>query len=167
VHSQIAVDSTGREHLFLHFYVSGRAPGSVKSDPSVSYADAALDWIEEGAQAIGKTVRDGAVLQWARETADAAATSARDTFRYVTGQPIHPSPRKPPDALHNQEEEAAENNAATGWGLAGLFQGLRGALRTQSVDTDSRHDRRTFTDGEVHADFVRVCCASSAIHNGS
>lgn len=158
VHSQIAVDSTDCEHMFLHFYVSGQLPGTSKatSNPSISKADAALDWLDQRLVAIGKTVREGAVSVWARDRVDQFSSWARDTFRYVTGQPVQPSSPSLPRTRIQQQSETGKEDVGTGWGLAGLFRGLRGAVRSESAEADFRHDQRIFTDGEVHADFVRV-----------
>lgn len=152
VSSQIFVDSTGRDHMILNFYVQGKPPGSVSflhKDPSESYVDAVVHWTGDKASALSKLNFDEAV-EWTKDRTTGIWERSKGVFRYLSGAPLPPLslPDSPPVDVKEAKPES------TGRSLFGMFSGLRGT-RTNSSES-KRMNGELWTDGEVHADLVRV-----------
>lgn len=91
--------------------------------------------------------------------AQEAVGSAKDLFRYLSGDP---APSQPP-ATHVAfpgplKQESPTDDRKSFWGgVAGLFGSLRSGSKTgpQEGNPEAGHGR-VWNDGEVHADLVRV-----------
>lgn len=78
--------------------------------------------------------------------------SARSVFKYLRGDAVlSATPPATTDKEKSKEQERIEEQSW--WGLTGLFAGLRGG---RSYDGGSHGAGATWTEGEVHADLVRV-----------
>ncbi|KAG9314595.1 TIM21-domain-containing protein [Chiua virens] len=139
--SQIAVDSSGREHMLLNFYVQGSSSASLpvkdeKDCQEASYID----------------ILTTLTFEDIKEKMIPFIESARSAFKYLRGDNvspvIHPAAT---DKEKDKDQERTEQHSW--WELTGLFAGLRG--RT-SHDEGSRVGGTIWTEGEIHADLVRV-----------
>ncbi|KAF9243861.1 TIM21-domain-containing protein [Melanogaster broomeanus] len=141
VASQIAVDSTGREHMFLNFYVqaSSSASGSAAGDENErqwpEYIESLTSITFEDVQAKMKLFVE----------------SAKGAFRYLRGDLV-PSSLPPLVTEKDKSKEQDRSEEHSLWGLTDLFSGLRGRRSHGEV----RHESAvSWTEGEVHADLVR------------
>ncbi|KAH7883842.1 TIM21-domain-containing protein [Phlebopus sp. FC_14] len=139
VASHVAVDSSGREHMLLNFYVKG-LPTSSPSPSSPNNETTRSDLLEELKSISFDDVKAKVVL---------IVTSAKRAFRYLSGDVV-PSPTPP--VVTEEANKEREDKERSLWGITGLFSGLRGR-RPQS---EGRGDvGMAWTEGEVHADLVR------------
>ncbi|KAH8997564.1 TIM21-domain-containing protein [Lactarius akahatsu] len=154
VSSQIVLDSGGREHMLLNFYVQANPH---LPDSHTSYFQSVSSWVTDAVTNLPE-------LSW-QETKDSAmrhaqetVSSAKDLFRYLSGDPAPPQPA----ATHVAFPEPLKQEVPTGdrksfWsGVAGLFGSLRNRSRTgpQEGTPEAGHGR-LWHEGEVHADLVR------------
>lgn len=147
VSSQLAVDSSGREHLLLHFYVEAAPPQS--STPEA-----------EGLPALADLTLDS-VYEWSTETWNDVVDSSKRAFAYLVGMRLQPDsqqadqPRSQPQSPGRQTEIGKPaKDVSTAWSFAGLFSGLRG-MSTPATDSNDTHAQAEWTEGEVHADLVK------------
>ncbi|KAG8953321.1 hypothetical protein FRC04_002731 [Tulasnella sp. 424] len=147
VSSQLAVDSSGREHLLLHFYVEAAPPQS--SAPEA-----------EGLPALADLTLDS-VYEWSTETWNDVVDSSKRAFAYLVGIRLQPDsqqadqPRSQPQSPGRQTEIGKPaKDVSTAWSFAGLFSGLRG-MSTSATDSNETHAQAEWTEGEVHADLVK------------
>ncbi|KAI6031976.1 hypothetical protein PISMIDRAFT_94867 [Pisolithus microcarpus 441] len=134
VASQIAVDSSGREHMLLSFYVQGSSSASsaVNEDKSRWVLD---EFTYDGIQAKFWSLVD----------------STKRAFRYLSGDVVLPREALyPVDEEKQKETERSEEPSL--WGLAGLFNGLRKRRPSGEAGVDTSV---VWTEGEVHAELVR------------
>ncbi|KAG8710235.1 hypothetical protein FRC09_000230 [Ceratobasidium sp. 395] len=138
--SQVAVDSAGKEHLFLHFYVDSSAPSAAAAKSS--WLD--LDWdfsYEE-------------TVHWLKTRTTHALDSARRSFAYVTGTPLPPPPTPPRVPNSNARRTEIGKSAGQGaWSFAGMFSSLKGKTRG-APDQDELEQK--YMTGEVHVDLVKA-----------
>lgn len=139
--------------MLLNFYVQGKPPGSVsQSDPSESYVDAIVHWTGTKASALSELSFDYAV-DWTKDRASSAWERSKGVFRYLSGAPLPPMSLPDSPLVNVQEAKKAESS---GWNFVGMFSGIRGT-RTGSKDSNAKGTNgEMWTDGEVHADLVRV-----------
>ncbi|KAF7978924.1 hypothetical protein HWV62_44462 [Athelia sp. TMB] len=152
VSSQIFVDSSGRDHMILNFYVKGKPPGStpfLSKDPSDSYIDAMTSWAGDKLAIFSELDFDEAV-EWTKDRATSMMERSKGLFRYLSGAPM--APLSLPEPLHMEAKETKKPEG-TGWSLIGMFSGLRGTRTNPSEST--RSNGELWTEGEVHADLVR------------
>lgn len=134
VASQTAVDSSGREHMFLSFYVQGSSSTSSAPDEDKS------QW-----------VLDELTYDDIKEKVWSLADSTKRAFRFLSGDVV--LPREVPHPVDEEKQEERERNEERSlWGITGLFKGLRRwrPPGEASMDTDV-----VWTEGEVHAELVR------------
>ncbi|KAF9270521.1 hypothetical protein L218DRAFT_952637 [Marasmius fiardii PR-910] len=146
VSSQIVLDQHNREHMFMNFYVQARSPGSIVSD---SYYDSLENWIKEKLTRFSESSYDD-MVQWAKDHSSATWEKFQQSFKYLTGAPL--SPTQASTVSSAQADSERQQPQSTISQLTGLFSSLR---RTPTGNTDNRHSGQVFTEGEVHADFVR------------
>ncbi|KIM67042.1 hypothetical protein SCLCIDRAFT_1210510 [Scleroderma citrinum Foug A] len=139
VTSQIVVDSSGREHMLLSFYVQGSSPrdsSSAEEHKSLWNLDDITSASYDGIMASILSITD----------------SAKRTFRYLSGDAITlPEPPRPSTENGKQKDQDTGEDLSL-WGLAGLFRGLRGGRpsREPSIETSVQ-----WSEGEAHADLVK------------
>lgn len=78
--------------------------------------------------------------------------SARSAFKYLRGDAV-PSVTAPVTMTKEKNKDQERADERSWWGLTGLFSGLRGQ---RSHDGGNHGVGITWTEGEVHADLVRV-----------
>ena len=153
------MDSTGREHMILNFYVQGKPPGSsstLKKDPTESYLDAVIHWTGDKASLISELTLNE-VIEWSKDRTLNAWEQSKRAFRYLSGAPLPPISLQEHPLVDVKEPKKAKS---TGWSFVGMFSGLRGK-HARSMDTKAKRlDGEMWTDGEVHADLIRVCFLS-------
>ncbi|KAG1829230.1 hypothetical protein DFJ58DRAFT_719715 [Suillus subalutaceus] len=135
VSSQVAVDSSGREHMLLNFYVQGSS--SAKSAQQAD-EEAGPSYIES----LSSLTLDETIAL-AKEKLESIGQSAKRAFRYLSGD-VAPSPAPHPQLSTNDSQENERKQEKGMWSFAGLFSGLKG-----------RRSGVSWTEGEVHADLVR------------
>ncbi|KAF8559344.1 hypothetical protein OG21DRAFT_1561708 [Imleria badia] len=140
VASQIAVDSSGREHLLLNFYVQGSSSGLPSTED-----EKGSQWASHVESLASLTFED------VKDKMSPFVDSARSAFKYLRGDAV-PSemPAAPTAGEKSKDQERMEGDSW--WGLTGLFSGLRGR---RSHDGGSHGAGIAWTEGEVHADLVK------------
>jgi len=152
VSSQLVVDSYGREHMLLHFYVKGRPPGSSappSESESTSYVDTAMNWTKETASHVSEMSFEE-MLETAKARVEAGVDAAKQLFKFLNGDSVPKS--QAPEPV-KQEVKVEEKK---GWssGFTGLFSGLRGTARSPAESRGDTTDGKVYSEGEVHADLV-------------
>lgn len=150
VSSQIRVDSSGREHMIMSFYVQGSTPGPATAQ-DFSYWDRLSGWTHEKLDVLSELTFDEFI---ARTTERAAYVwdRSKGTFKYLIGAPVSP----PPSPSPSDSKEPPPNEKKQGWGLMGLFSSLKGPRGGPAVESHAEPEK-VFTEGEVHAHLVKVC----------
>ncbi|KAG1885609.1 TIM21-domain-containing protein [Suillus subluteus] len=143
VSSQVAVDSSGREHMLLNFYVQGSS--SAKSAQQAD-EEAGPSYIES----LSSLTLDETIAL-AKEKLESIGQSAKRAFRYLSGD-VAPSPAPHPQLSTNDSQENERKQEKGMWSFAGLFSGLKGR---RSVAEGGGDSGVSWTEGEVHADLVR------------
>lgn len=151
------MDQSGKEHMLLNFYVQARPPGATP-DSSESYIDMALLWTKDIADALDDLTWDGAVVM-SKEHAAHVAESAKELFRYLTGDPVAPKSMTAEMGPESRGRESPKEEDRSMWGnITGLFGSLKGASRTRVEEARVDSVRQVWQEGEVHAELIRVCC---------
>jgi import inner membrane translocase subunit TIM21 len=144
--------------MILNFYVQGKPPGSsstLHNDPPESYLDTVVHWTRDKVSLLSELTLDEAV-EWTKDCASNVWEQSKGAFRYLSGAPLPPISLPVHLTEDMMETKKAKNK---GWGFIGMFSGLRGN-RTGTTETNvNRAHREMWTDGEVHADLIRVCSA--------
>ncbi|GBE78090.1 hypothetical protein SCP_0109720 [Sparassis crispa] len=156
VSSQIVVDSSGKEHMLLHFYVQGQSPGSSQAavefqSDSDSYMDSAIGWAKGVASAMSEMTYDD-LVETVSDRASRTLERAKRMFRFLSGDPV-PKPLAPEPTKVAVKEEKKESQWTWTSGFTGLFAGLRTASKAADGRGNSP-DGKLYTEGEVHADLV-------------
>ncbi|KIJ68678.1 hypothetical protein HYDPIDRAFT_173342 [Hydnomerulius pinastri MD-312] len=143
VASQIAVDSSGREHMLLNFYIQGSSTASASASAATDEEE--IQWADYVESLTALTMDD------VKAKVTPVVDSAKRAFRYLSGD-IVPSPVSPLVTEKDQGKEQEKGEEGSLWGLTGLFAGLRGR---RSHGEGSGDTSVAWTEGEVHADLVR------------
>ena len=155
VSSQIVLDSGGREHMLLNFYVQATPH---QPDSHTSYFQSLSSWVTSAATNLPE-------LSWqdARDSAgrhaQEIAGSAKDLFRYLSGDPAPPQPAATHVAFPEPLKQELPTDDRKGFwgGVAGLFGSLRSGSRSGPQEgTPEAGKGRVWREGEVHAELVRV-----------
>jgi mitochondrial import inner membrane translocase subunit TIM21 len=142
--------------MLLNFYVQAD-PHS--PDQDTSYLESASSWVKNTItsplpELSYREAKDW-VIHHTRETLD----SAKDLFKYLSGDPASPRPAVTQVALPEprKQELPADDRSGLWSSVAGLFGSLKGGNRkgSQGGTLDAGHGR-VWQEGEVHADLVRV-----------
>jgi mitochondrial import inner membrane translocase subunit TIM21 len=142
--------------MILNFYVQGKPPGSSSTshnDPPESYLNTVERWTRDKVSLLSELTLNEAV-EWTKDRALNVWERSKGAFRYLSGAPLPPVslPVYPTEDI--METKKAKSK---GWSFIGMFSGLRGN-RTGSTETNvKRAHGEMWTDGEVHADLIRVC----------
>ncbi|KZT61341.1 hypothetical protein CALCODRAFT_464426, partial [Calocera cornea HHB12733] len=136
VPAQLVVDSAGQEHLVFRFWVEGKGSRPVS-------ASAPPDDPEE-------PLWDRAVKH-ARTVSGKVVDQSRRAFAFLVGEPL---PAKPttPRTVQPTAEPVREEKKSSGWGIAGLFSGIRGNLGGKTKEVQSQE---LDFEGEVHVDMIK------------
>ncbi|KZT06345.1 uncharacterized protein LAESUDRAFT_726178 [Laetiporus sulphureus 93-53] len=154
VSSQIVLDSDGKEHMLLHFYVEGRPPGTATSsaESEEPFVDIVVHWTKDTVDNLSKMTYDDFV-NTVEARADAMKEAAKEMFRFLSGQPASRSEPEPEPLKPIVKEEVEEKGWASGF--TGLFSGLRGSSRSSTESgAEAQSGRRLYDEGEVHVDLV-------------
>ncbi|KIY51334.1 hypothetical protein FISHEDRAFT_37276 [Fistulina hepatica ATCC 64428] len=142
--SQIAYDSSGREHMLLNFYVEGRLPGYASSD--LSYTEWVAKWFESTFNEVSEMTLEDVSAKIHEHTTN-VIDGSRNMFRYLAGAPT-PSSRSVDNVEPADPSTMSKSQDHGSW--LGIFSNLKFGVadsRKPSVDM--------FTEGEAHADLVR------------
>ncbi|KZP00837.1 hypothetical protein CALVIDRAFT_215039 [Calocera viscosa TUFC12733] len=136
VPSQLVVDSAGREHLIFRFWVEGKGSRPVSTstppdDPEEPLWDRAL--------------------KHARSFSGKVVDQSRRAFAFLVGEPLPAAPTTP-RAVQPQAEPVKEEKKPSGWGIAGLFSGIRGSLGSKQKEAQAQE---LDYEGEVHVDMIK------------
>ncbi|EJU01037.1 hypothetical protein DACRYDRAFT_116871 [Dacryopinax primogenitus] len=136
VPAQIVVDSAGREHLIFRFWVEGKGSRpTLASEPPDDPEDPLWD----------------RALKHARKFSVKVADQSRRAFAFLVGEPLPAAPTTP-KTLPAPAEPVTEEKKPSGWGIAGMFSGIRGNMggkkkAAQALELDF--------EGEVHVDMIK------------
>ncbi|KAI0076276.1 hypothetical protein K474DRAFT_1598295 [Panus rudis PR-1116 ss-1] len=147
--SQIYVDSYGREHMRLHFFVQGKPPGSHSEDEE-GIVSSIMNRVQNLASQMHEMSYDE-MSEVAKAHARDVWDSCRELFRFLSGNPV-----PPPQYPHSSPPEISDEPKKTGWmsGVTGLFSGLRGASKSLDGTGEDSSSPSGETEGEVHADLA-------------
>ncbi|KAF8640760.1 hypothetical protein AX17_000410 [Amanita inopinata Kibby_2008] len=144
------VDSYGNEHMIMTFYVQGKPEGWIQSATELSYFERANEWAHEKYEVLSQLTLDESVA-WSKEQAEAVRERLRDLFKYLSGT-VRPVVSSVP-TIPSESPETQKKEESSAWSFAGMFSSLKGSKRAAGEVVKSRG--QTFTEGEVHADFIR------------
>ncbi|KAG6889362.1 hypothetical protein C0995_001427 [Termitomyces sp. Mi166 len=152
--SQIMVDAHGQEHMIMTFYVHGQTPGSdVVPSADASYFETTMEWAKLKITQASELTLDESI-EWSKEYAHTMWDKTRRLFKYLAGTPVAPP------SLPTQQEKTSEpskTQESTAWSFAGMFSVIRSSRGTSShAESKRTSDGQVFTEGEVHASFVRI-----------
>ncbi|KIK71346.1 hypothetical protein GYMLUDRAFT_254572 [Collybiopsis luxurians FD-317 M1] len=145
VTSQIFLDAQGREHMMMTFYVQG---SSNPQESSESYLESASNWLSN----LPEVTMDEAI-QWTKNRSASIWEKFVGSFKYLVGAPASMNPSPSPDLLPETVEVRPPESRTQKW--TGIFSSLR---RTRSEATSESRPEASgtlYTDGEVHAEFIR------------
>ncbi|KAI0768555.1 TIM21-domain-containing protein [Trametes elegans] len=152
VSSQIFVDSTGREHMLLNFYVQGRPPGSGPA-PADTDEGVFARLSRKAQEKVGalQAMSWDEVKDVVERRGERAMEAAKDLFRFLSGEEVA---RPKPLPLPVQEKK--EEQEKKGWfsSVTGLFSGIKGSASGVAGAAAEAWNGPAFTEGEVHADLV-------------
>jgi import inner membrane translocase subunit TIM21 len=137
--------------MIMTFYVQGRPEGETVAPSESSYLESTSTWLQDKGNALSELSYDE-VVEWSRDTAKNLWDRSVRAFKYLSGTPL-PPPTLPEITAPNPQELKTEDRVA--WGFAGLFSSLKGA-KSSGAELTTRRLGRHFTEGEVHADLVKV-----------
>jgi len=145
------VDQYGQEHMIMTFYVQGRPEGDVSPPSEASYFEAASSWVQDKTSVLSDVSFDEAV-EYSRESGKNILDKVVRAFKYLTGAPL-PPPSLPQFPV--EEKENAKKQESSAWRFAGIFSSIR-TTKTSTGESSSISTSGNFTEGEVHADLVKV-----------
>jgi len=148
VSSYIRSDKSGREHMFLHFYIQGSQPGTNTTDAPEGYLDSMVHWTSDGFSRLNDMSFDD-VVDGVRARAAGVAESSKALFRFLSGESTSTPPTDQPPVRGPTQVEKKSSNV---WSFAGLFSGIKGRQRGDGLDAA---DDRVFLEGEAHAELIR------------
>ncbi|TFK89761.1 hypothetical protein K466DRAFT_486161 [Polyporus arcularius HHB13444] len=151
--SQIFVDSTGREHMLLNFYIQGRPPGSTGPYSVDQEDESTLSRWSRKVQGAVISLQEMSVEEMKEEAArrgQRLVDMSKELFKFLTGE-VDASSAPQPVVVQEQRAEKEQK----GWlsSVTGLFSGIKGATRSGGSSSEA-HSGAAFTEGEVHADLV-------------
>src|SRR5258708_18564599 len=155
VSSQIVLDSSGREHMLLNFYVQAN---SRSPDQDASYFESASSWLNNAVTNFSEFSWQG-TRDWITLHTQETVDSTKDLFRYLSGEPAPSKSEAVQISLPAPRKQ--ESPIGDGKGFWSSFAGLFGALRSGTGKgpyegaLDTGHGS-VWQEGEVHADLVRV-----------
>ncbi|KAJ7293226.1 TIM21-domain-containing protein [Mycena rebaudengoi] len=142
VSSSIRVDATGREHMFLNFYIQTQPQ-------KASFSESFSGWTRDKFALLSEITVDDSIA-WAKECASSALERSKEAFKFLSGAPS--SQKQPTDTWSPNSKDTDKTDERGGF--MGMFSALRGGRGT-SVESRPEAVGRTFTEGEVHANFVK------------
>jgi import inner membrane translocase subunit TIM21 len=151
VNSRIMIDQYGQEHMVMTFFVQGRPDGETIPPSEKSFFDSATTWVQDKAITISECSFDDA-LSSLKECAKNAWNKSIVAFKYLSGDPLPPPPLPTPQQFHNE----VKKNSTSAWSFAGIFSSLKGQRGSISEAPSKSIIGNKFTEGEVHADLVKV-----------
>lgn len=137
--------------MILSFYVKGKAEGAT-ANSDLSYLEAADQWIQEK-YAILPDLKWEDAVDWSKERAQEMWDKSIRAFKYISGSPL-PPPSMTTSVAEQREDQVPEKKGRSAWDFVGVFSSLRSTASKASGS--GKEDRRVFTEGDVHADLVKV-----------
>lgn len=144
----------------INFYVRGSEPGSFRYEESSYYA-AAINWISRTAEILPDLTLDEAV-EWTKDRSARTWEGFVGSLRHLVGAP---APRS--STSSSLESSSAASSSLTSKSTTtetntgkwmGMFSSLR-KTRNEPTAAEVAHPEPSggvYTDGEVHAEFIRV-----------
>lgn len=139
----------------MTFYIQGRPEGATPLPSEIGYYEAFSHWMQEKLSQLPELSLDEAIA-WTKDQAECVWERSKQTFKYLSGAPVAAPPLPDSAEQENKAEKLEENK---GWNFAGMFSSLKGSRGNS--DPLAKVDSRSFTEGEVHADLVRVSTTAS------
>ena len=137
--------------MVITFFVQGRPDGETLPLSEQSYFDSATAWVQDKAIILSECSFDDA-LSSLKENAKSAWNKSIAAFKYLSGDPLPPPPLPVPQQVQNNV-----SHSGSAWSFAGIFSSLK-SQRGSNPETASKPPTgKKFTEGEVHADLVKVC----------
>ncbi|KAJ7071501.1 TIM21-domain-containing protein [Mycena amicta] len=142
VSSTLRVDGTGREHLFLNFYLQSQPQ-------SPTFLESATAWTQDKFHIVTELSWDE-VFDRTRQSTLAAWSRAKSAARYLSGA----APPPPPDSGPTETKQAQAAEQSPG-GFMDMFSSLRRPRGTTLEIKSEVEARGQFSEGEVHVAYLR------------
>jgi len=136
----------------MTFYVQGRPQGEIAPPSDSSYFGSLSDWVWDKFSGLSVLSFDEAVA-WSKQSGMNIWDKSIRAFKYLSGAPLPPI--HVPSMPSPETKESAKKEVTTVWSFAGVFSSLKGAKKASNERT-LRQIGRSFKEGEVHADLVKV-----------
>lgn len=150
------VDAYGQEHMIMTFYVRGEPEGTQVQETEATYLDSISSWMQNAGASLSDLSFDEAV-EWSKEKGQTIWDKSIRAFKYLSGSPLPPQPLPKIPESEIQESKKTERSA---WSFAGVFSSLKGP-KSSAGETSVRSSGTQHTEGEVHADLIKVRLASN------
>jgi import inner membrane translocase subunit TIM21 len=145
------VDPYGQEHMIMTFYVQGQLPGNDAPQSESSLLHSAAEWANDKISVLSELTLDESIA-WTKEQTATLLDRTKRLIKYLSGSALPPPPL-PTRPSNSVDQRKSEESSA--WNFAGMFSSLKGS-RGGQVEPNPPSDGRVFTDGQVHASFIRV-----------
>ncbi|GJJ13263.1 hypothetical protein Clacol_007514 [Clathrus columnatus] len=164
VNSMLTTDATGREHLFLNFYIEGSDPfTAASSEESSSKMFEKVQNLFGSISSLFELTADELVAS-AQRTRDKLWTNGRAAFAYLVGEPassLNPPPSPSPSS-NSRVGTVSSSTPPSPWSLSSIFTRLTGKRSPKSVNSSLPYtERKYWKSGEVHVDLVKVSESAS------
>ena len=136
----------------MTFYVQGRPQGEITPPSNSSYFESMSAWVQDKFSGLSELSFEEAIA-WSKQSGINIWDKSIRAFKYLSGAPLPPTYVPPMPSPETKERTKKE--VTTVWSFAGVFSSLRRTKKTSNEKT-SRQIGRSFTEGEVHADLVKV-----------
>lgn len=136
----------------MTFYVQCRPQGEIVPPLDSSYFKSMSDWVQDRFSELSELSFDEAIA-WSKQSGMNIWNKSIRAFKYLSGAPL--PPMHVPSIPSPETKDSAKKEVTTIWSFAGVFSSLKRAKKT-SNEKKSRQTGRSFTEGEVHADLVKV-----------
>jgi len=138
--------------MIMTFYIQGRPEGSTSFPADIGYYETFSLWAQEKAAHLPELSLDETTA-WIRDGVESFWERSKQTFRYLNGTPMSKPPLPNPG---DQDKQIKNHEEQKKWNFTGMFSSLKGTRAGSDSSTSSKIESRAFTEGEVHADLVRV-----------
>ena len=138
--------------MIMTFYVQGRPEGENVTPSEDSYYEKLSHWVHDKSSALSDLSFDE-LVEWSNHTGRQIWDKSVRAFKYLSGSPL-PPPTIPEFPSETQDPVRKEESNA--WNFAGIFSSLRGPKRTAGDTVPSTPSGTYYTEGEVHADLIKV-----------
>ena len=120
-----------------------------------SYWQSFLDFSRNFPDRITNLTWNGSV-EWAEDKGNNVLEKSKASFKYLVGSSSSPATPSEAVSLANGKDAKQDEKSSVWKSAGGIFSALRGAKGVSTPEPPSEADGSLYTEGEVHADLVKV-----------